>query len=45
MAMALIDADLAVPGTELITYIVGAERKATVIPPSPYDPKGAQMRG
>jgi dimethylglycine dehydrogenase len=44
MAMALVDADLAEPGTELVTYIVGAERKATVIPASPYDPKGAQMR-
>jgi len=44
LAMALIDPRLAVPGTALATHIVGVERKARVIPPSPYDPDGKAMR-
>ncbi|MEM1383008.1 MAG: FAD-dependent oxidoreductase [Pseudomonadota bacterium] len=44
LAMALIQPDLAVPGTALSTHIVGVERGATVIPPSPYDPDGKAMR-
>ena len=45
LAMALIDPDLAEPGTELTCHIVGQERPVKVITPSPYDPKGDQMRG
>jgi dimethylglycine dehydrogenase len=44
LAMALIEPALANPGTALTTHIVGAERKARVIPPSPYDPEGKAMR-
>lgn len=45
LAMAMVDRDRAAEGTELSVYIVGVERKATVIPPSPYDPAGKAMRG
>ncbi|MEL6475893.1 MAG: FAD-dependent oxidoreductase [Pseudomonadota bacterium] len=45
LAMALIKADLAEPGVDLTTHIVGVERSAKVITPSPYDPKGQAMRG
>ncbi|RBI84791.1 glycine cleavage system protein T [Rhodosalinus halophilus] len=44
LAMAMLDRGLAVPGTELTTHVVGAERAARVIPPSPYDPEGKAMR-
>ena len=44
LAMALIDPRLAVLGMDLATHIVGVERKARVIPPSPYDPDGKAMR-
>ena len=43
-AMALISPELATPGTELKTHIVGVERPAIVVPASPYDPKGQAMR-
>jgi dimethylglycine dehydrogenase len=42
--MALVDADLAKEGTDLTVHIVGLERKAKVIAPSPYDPSGKAMR-
>ena len=45
LAMAMVDTDLAVEGTELTVHIVGVARKATVIAPSPYDPQGQAMRG
>lgn len=45
LAMALIEPDLAQPGTELSAHVVGEERLATVIEPSPYDPSGSAMRG
>ncbi|WP_101069109.1 GcvT family protein [Roseovarius salinarum] len=45
LAMAMIDRDSAAEGTELTTHIVGSERAARVIPPSPYDPEGRAMRG
>ena len=45
LAMALVDVDRAVVGTGLTVHVVGAERPATVIPPSPYDPSGKAMRG
>ena len=44
-AMALVDTELAKEGTDLTVHIVGVERKATVIAPSPYDPSGKAMRG
>ena len=44
LAMALIDPTLATEGTELSVHVVGDERAARVVPPSPYDPKGAAMR-
>jgi len=44
LAMAMLDRDAATVGTELTVHIVGAERAARVIAPSPYDPKGAAMR-
>jgi dimethylglycine dehydrogenase len=44
LAMALVAPDSAAVGAELTVHIVGAERKARVIAPSPYDPAGAAMR-
>lgn len=44
LAMALVAPEKAEPGTELTTHIVGVERGARVIPPSPYDPTGTAMR-
>ena len=38
LAMALVAPEAAAVGTELAVHIVGAERKARVIAPSPYDP-------
>jgi len=44
LAMALIDPTCAAPGTDLTVHVVGVERSAKVIPPSPYDPEGQAMR-
>ncbi|WP_305971739.1 MULTISPECIES: FAD-dependent oxidoreductase [unclassified Mameliella] len=44
-ALAMMDADAATEGTELTVHVVGAERPARVIAPSPYDPAGNAMRG
>lgn len=44
LALAMLDRDAATPGKELMVHIVGAERAATVIPASPYDPDGKAMR-
>ncbi|MDP3984098.1 MAG: FAD-dependent oxidoreductase [Acidimicrobiia bacterium] len=44
LAMALIDREHAAEGTRLTTHIVGVERSARIIPPSPYDPAGTAMR-
>jgi dimethylglycine dehydrogenase len=44
LAMALVERELAAPGTELAVHVVGIERKARVIPPSPYDPQANAMR-
>ncbi|HTZ67376.1 MAG TPA: FAD-dependent oxidoreductase [Roseiarcus sp.] len=44
LAMALVAPDAAEIGAELSVHIVGAERKARVIKPSPYDPSGKAMR-
>jgi len=43
-AMALVDTELAAEGTDLSVHIVGVERAAKVIAPSPYDPTGKAMR-
>ena len=45
LAMALVNRDLAAEGTELTVHVVGVERPAKVIAPSPYDPAGKAMRG
>ena len=45
LAMALVEPDVMDPGTELTAHIVGVERGARVIEPSPYDPAGTAMRG
>ena len=43
-AMAMVDQESAVEGTELSVHIVGVERHARVIAPSPYDPTSSAMR-
>lgn len=45
LAMAMVDRACTAPGTVLSTHIVGVERAATVIAPSPHDPQGKAMRG
>ena len=45
LAMALVAPESAAVGTELAVHVVGLERKARVIAPSPYDPAGKAMRG
>lgn len=44
LAMALVDRDHAAVGTALSVHVVGVERSAQVIAPSPYDPDGAAVR-
>jgi dimethylglycine dehydrogenase len=44
LAMALVERPFTQPDTELTVHVVGVERKAKVIAPSPYDPDGARMR-
>ncbi len=44
LAMALVDSDHAAEGSELSVHVVGVERPAKVIAPSPYDPNGKAMR-
>ena len=44
LALALIEPSLASKGTDVIVHIVGVERRAKVIAPSPYDPDGMAMR-
>ena len=45
LAMALVAPEAAEPGTALSVHVVGVERSARVLAPSPYDPTGARMRG
>ena len=44
LAMALVETDCAQEGTRLSMHVVGVERQAKVIAPSPYDPQGKAMR-
>ncbi len=44
LAMALVAPESAAVGTELSVHVVGVERRARVIAPSPYDPAGKAMR-
>ncbi len=44
LAMAMVNREVATVGTKLKVHIVGAERNATVIAASPYDPEGQAMR-
>jgi dimethylglycine dehydrogenase len=44
LAMALVQRDHAEIGKDMSVHVVGVERKAKVIAPSPYDPKGEVMR-
>ena len=44
LAMAMIDRDFAKAGTPLSVHVVGQERSAKVIEPSPYDPDGHAMK-
>ncbi|UWQ21503.1 FAD-dependent oxidoreductase [Jannaschia sp. W003] len=44
LAMAMVEADAATPGTALSVHVVGRECPAEVIPSSPHDPAGARMR-
>ena len=45
LGMALVEAKYAAPGTELSVHVVGVEKAARVLAPSPYDPQGRDMRG
>ncbi|MEO1238599.1 MAG: aminomethyltransferase family protein, partial [Pseudomonadota bacterium] len=44
LAMAMVNAGEATPGTGLTVHVVGVERTAKVLNPSPYDPTGQAMR-
>ncbi|MEM8730477.1 MAG: FAD-dependent oxidoreductase [Pseudomonadota bacterium] len=44
LAMAMLDRACAKEGTDLSVHVVGVERAARVIAPSPYDPDGKAMR-
>ena len=45
LAMAMIDRSAADVDTAISVHVVGVERPAKVIAPSPYDPAGKAMRG
>ena len=45
LAMAMVDQTHCAVGSDLTVHIVGKERSARVIAPSPYDPSGQAMRG
>ena len=44
LAMGMVAAESAEVGTSLSMHVVGQERGATIIAPSPYDPEGRAMR-
>ncbi len=43
-ALAMVNTDLTAEGTDLSVHVVGIERPARVVAPSPYDPDGKAMR-
>ncbi|MEO1579517.1 MAG: glycine cleavage T C-terminal barrel domain-containing protein, partial [Pseudomonadota bacterium] len=45
LAMALVNREQTEVGSDLAVHVVGVERAAKVIAPSPYDPDGQAMRG
>lgn len=45
LAMAMVNSEQAEVGNDLAVHVVGVERAAKVIAPSPYDPTGRAMRG
>ena len=45
LAMALVQTELANEGQEVSVHVVGKERAARIIAPSPYDAQGTAMRG
>ncbi|MEM9343831.1 MAG: FAD-dependent oxidoreductase [Pseudomonadota bacterium] len=45
VAMAMLEREHADEGSALSVHVVGVERDATVVSPSPYDPDGRAMRG
>lgn len=45
LAIAMVNQEVAGEGTDLQVHIVGVEKAAKVIAPSPYDPTGSAMRG
>ncbi|MCB1387355.1 MAG: GcvT family protein [Nitratireductor sp.] len=44
-ALAMVESGAAAVGTALTVHVVGQERAARVVAPSPYDPEGKAMRG
>jgi dimethylglycine dehydrogenase len=42
LAMAFVEADGAEPGTQHTIPVLGRDRRATVVPDSPYDPDDAR---
>ena len=44
LAMALVSREVAIPGTALLTHVLGEETRARVIDRSPHDPNGHRMR-
>ena len=44
LAMAMVQPDMATPGTELMIDILDQRLKATVIEESPYDPENERLR-
>jgi len=45
LALAYLDADVAVPDTAVEIHVVGERIAAQVVPASPHDPSGARQRG
>ncbi len=45
LALAMVHPDCAAPGTELEISVLGENRRAVVIPDSPFDPENAALRG
>ncbi len=44
LAMGMVSAEAAEVGAALTMHVVGRERGARIVPPSPYDPEGRAMR-